>query len=325
MRCKAGKEVMDALAVAYKADMPVLLEGPHGVGKSEMVAQAARELGVGCVVCDLSLMEPPDLVGLPIQQDGKTVYAPPKFLPTSGRGILVFEELNRSEKYMRSPCLQLLTARKLNDYTLPAGWLPMAAINPDGAGYEVTELDPALMSRFLRLQVVADVDTWLPWAEARNIHPAVMMYVKSLPRIFDTSNPRSWTFVSKTLVSYEGSGTDDRRLLLSLVAGLVGEAHGKSFVQIYRNGKDAPIDADQILRRYPSVAGTVAGWAKAKKTDRLDGVAHNVLVKLQDSDVCNSVAQNKRMTRNLEAFIEALPADIGKKVRRAALDGGALS
>jgi MoxR-like ATPase len=95
----------------------------HGVGKSELIETAAEEIGIKAIVRDLSLMEPPDLVGLPRAAGKTTVFLPPKFLPTRGKGFLVFEELNRCEPYMRAPCLQLLTARKLNDYDLPEGWL----------------------------------------------------------------------------------------------------------------------------------------------------------------------------------------------------------
>src|SRR5207249_5537844 len=92
----AGMPLIELVALAYQANLPVLLHGRHGVGKSELLAQAAARLGIGLVVRDLSLMEPPDLVGMPkVGKDGKTHYAVPSFLPTAGRGLLVFEELNR--------------------------------------------------------------------------------------------------------------------------------------------------------------------------------------------------------------------------------------
>jgi hypothetical protein len=56
----------------------------------------------------------------------------------------VFEELNRASELTRTPCLQLCTARRLNDYVLPQGWVPMAAINPRRDGYYVDELDAPL-------------------------------------------------------------------------------------------------------------------------------------------------------------------------------------
>ena len=325
MKIKAGPEVIDLIALAHRSNQPALLEGPHGVGKSQLVEQAARKLGIDFLVRDLSLMEPPDLIGLPTMKNGTTVYAPPAFLPSGGRGILVFEELNRSEKYMMSPCLQLLTARCLNDYRLPDGWLPAAAINPSGGAYDTRELDPALLSRFMRVEVVADVPSWLKWAGGNGIHPTVQQYVGMVPNVFESTNPRSWAYASNILFAHEGAGGDDRRTLVAAFAGLVGEMHAKAFAKIYRGGSGGGVPtAENVLRKYPSIRPTLAGWVKAKQTDLLSGVAHGVQVALQNSDLCAEISKSKAMARNLGDFIKDLPADLGRKVRAAAKDGGAL-
>lgn len=325
MKIKAGTEVIDLIALAHRSNQPVLLEGPHGVGKSQLVEQAAQKLGIGFIVRDLSLMEPPDLIGLPTQKNGQTVYSPPAFLPPGGRGILVFEELNRSEKYMMSPCLQLLTARCLNDYRLPDGWLPAAAINPSGGDYDTRELDPALLSRFMRVEVVADVPSWLKWADANGVHAAVKQFVGSMPGVFESSNPRSWAYVSNVLQAHESAGDNDRRTLITALAGLVGEVHAKAFAKTYRGGSgDGVPSAENIMKNYPAVRGVVAGWVKTKRTDLLSAVAHGVRVALQNSDLCVEIAKSKTMRRNLEDFAKDLPADLGRKVRAAAKDGGAL-
>src|SRR5262249_54945294 len=148
-----------------------------------------------------SLMEPPDLIGLP-KLDGKvTRYLPPAFLPTGGKGVLVLEELNRAPRYMRAPCLQLLTARRLNDYRVPDGWWLAAAINPAEDGYDADELDPALATRFVEINVFADPAHWLEWARGNDVHPRVIAYVEADPSVFDSpaSNPRSWSYVSDLL------------------------------------------------------------------------------------------------------------------------------
>jgi MoxR-like ATPase len=96
-----GPALLELLVLAYRADQPVLLHGRHGVGKSAVLAAAAAHLGIGLIVRDLSLMEPPDLLGIPrVGEDGRTHYAVPAFLPQTGRGLLVFEELNRCPRYM---------------------------------------------------------------------------------------------------------------------------------------------------------------------------------------------------------------------------------
>lgn len=324
MKLKAGPEIHSLLKLAYQANTPAILEGPHGVGKSELAVQAAKELGIQSIVLDLSMMEPPDLIGLPYQKNERTVYAPPNTLPTTGQGFLVLEELNRSEKYMRSPCLQLLTARRLNDYVLPPGWLPIAAINPDGSGYDVQPLDPALLSRFIRVQIVPDVPTWLEWAQDNGVHDAVRQYVGEVPKIFDSAPPRSWTYVSNTLSAYENDKEDDRRILLAAFEGLVGSVHAQALLKIYQTGSSVTIDAEKILNRYPSVKATIVGWAKAKKTDLLDSHAHKVRVALQKSDLCAEIARSKKMARNLRDFANDLPADLGRDVLKSAKEGGAL-
>ena len=116
-------------------------------------------------------------------EDGRTHYAMPTFLPQTGQGLLVFEELNRCPRYMATPCLQLLTARQLNDYGLPRGWLPCAAINDAEEGYGVEELDAALLSRFLRVKVVPEVTAWVQWARAsQHVHETIVAFVEQSSR-----------------------------------------------------------------------------------------------------------------------------------------------
>jgi MoxR-like ATPase len=136
-----GAPLIALIELAIRADRPVLLHGRHGIGKSEVFAQVANKLGIEFIVRDLSLMEPPDLVGIPqVGTDGKTHYAILTFLPDAGQGLLVFEELNRCPRYMQSPCLQLLTARQLTCLragsrvqrltTLKMGIVPKNSIQP---------------------------------------------------------------------------------------------------------------------------------------------------------------------------------------------------
>jgi MoxR-like ATPase len=194
-----GPRALDLLSLAYRARRPVLLEGPTGIGKSQIVAELARASGIDFVVLDLSLLEPPDLVGLPIVEGGRTRYASPAELPTRGRGILMLEELNRAEIPVMQPALQLLSARRLHAYELPPGWACVAAINPEDGDYQVNRLDPALRSRFLQITVCADRDAWLGWAARANVHPVIQRVVREHEAAFDHTSPRSWAYASEIL------------------------------------------------------------------------------------------------------------------------------
>ena len=325
MKVKAGKQVIDAIQLAYAAGKPVLLEGKHGVGKSQIIEQAAQTLGVGCVVRDLSLMEPPDLIGLPMVQNGVTKYAAPAFLPTKGKGLICFEELNRSEKYMMAPCLQLLTARTLNDYKLPKGWLPVAAINPSNDGYEVNDLDPALLSRFVRIQLMSDVVEWLEWAEENQVHDAVIRYAKRTRDIFesDDSNPRSWTYVSDILYAHEAQRSGNDAVLGVTVAGLVGDVHAAAFIRFHGNN-ETPLTAQQILTDYRRCRRDIRKWVKGKRTDLLAASAKNLMTAFQSSDVASDISGDEVEQENISRFMADLPPDLARKVKTAARRNGAI-
>ena len=111
---------------------------------------------------------------------------------------------------MTASCLQLLTARRLNDYALPSGWLPCAAVNPT-EGYDTRELDPALVSRFVNVEVIPDVPSWLAWAEAHAVHAKIRAFVAQSPDVFSdpAANPRAWTNASKALRVWEQGTRDD--------------------------------------------------------------------------------------------------------------------
>jgi hypothetical protein len=313
---KAGPPLIDFIRLCYVAGRPALLVGPHGVGKSELLAQAAAELGIGYICRDLSLMEPPDLVGMPKLEGNKTHFLPPAWLPTDGKGLLVFEELNRCAKDMRGPCLQLLTARTLLDYTLPPGWLPCAAINPsdDDAGYDVAELDPALLSRFVQAGVVADREEWLRWAEARGLHQDVLGYVASDPKIFDDTNPRSWKYTSDLLQAAEKAGSG-KGALEAAIAGTVGDKRGIAFRDFRKHGMATLPEAGELLANYRRHRDQVRAWADQGKTDVLDSLTHLVKLLLQPRESFEKIRQDKKTWKALGDFLSDLPPDLADGVR----------
>jgi hypothetical protein len=311
-RIKAGQPVIDLVTLCYRANRPVMLCGSHGIGKSELLERAAAELGIGYICRDLSLMEPPDLLGLPQVQGGTTIYSPPNFLPVEGKGLLVFEELNRCERYMRAPCLQLLTARTLNDYRLPAGWLPVAAINPfeSDANYEVSELDPALTSRFVQVSIEPDVSEWLGWAEQNRIHPDVVLYAQTDTTIFDSpqSNPRAWEYVSNLLLASE-SNPPPAGTLEAAVAGVVGEVRCETFMR-QRAKREAAIDAKGIFGRYSKHRPGITQAIKNGRLDLVRATIRSLQTYLQVESDFRLIRQNRRYWANLRKFCGDLPGDL---------------
>ena len=306
---------MDALKLAYEAKRPVVLMGPTGAGKSQIAERAAKEMNMGFIARDLSLMEAPDLAGMPTIISGELSYAIPKFLPKEGSGIIVFEELNRSPRHVRVPALELLTRWALNDYKLPQGWLPMACINPPGADYDVEELDAALLARFSVLNVRADVKSWLCWAESNGVHAAVREYVRSTPKIFETreGNPRAWAFASNLVHAHE-SGIGTNTSLSALIIGQMGDKLGPAFLKFYGTfGKTKLPTPEEILKDYPRHCGAIRRVRAAGDTAAMNSVSHQMLLHLQDPTNQRTLLESKDLLANCHAFVSDLPAEYRKR------------
>ena len=76
---------------------PVMLWGPPGVGKSQLIGQIAQEHGVTVIDIRLSQMEPSDLRGIPFRIEDTVEWAVPYLLTNAERhgdkGILFLDEI----------------------------------------------------------------------------------------------------------------------------------------------------------------------------------------------------------------------------------------
>jgi hypothetical protein len=306
-----GPRVESVLEVAYRARRPVLLEGATGIGKSELVAQLAKKLGIAHTVLDLSLLEPPDLVGLPIIEEGRTRYAAPRFLPRDGAGILMLEELNRAERYIQQPALQLLTARSLHEYTLPPGWACFAAINPESGDYHVTPLDAALRARFLQLPVRADRASWLAWAGAHGVHPAIIALARAHERIFESVPPRSFTYAGQVLASMTAQERSDGALVRDVLSGYLPQIWVSALANGSLASSDLDLDVHALLSDYKP------GQLKKERSDKLDELSARLKGLLGGPECGVLIAKGAIKLHALEALLADLPGDLREQLQEA--------
>jgi len=316
-----GPRLERVLHVAYKARRAVLLEGPTGVGKSEIVRRVADDLGIETTILDLSLLEPPDLVGLPVVKDGRTEYALPHVLPRGGAGILLLEELNRAERYIQQPALQLLSARRLHEYELPPDWICVATVNPQTADYHVTTLDKALRARFLQVTVRADRGSWLAWAQTRNLHPGILALAHEHERLLDDVPPRTWTYASELLQAFSPAELEDGTLLRDTLGGYLPTAWVEALLAAKGSwGSRLEFDVRELLATY------AAGSARAKEigtfrekgqTDRLDEIVSRLVPLLSGPEAGVLAAQGQLKLGAFESLLADLPGDQRERLQEA--------
>lgn len=316
-----GPRVLELLDVAWRARRPVLLEGPTGIGKSQIVAQFAASRGLAFTMLDLSLLEPPDLVGLPVIREGRTHFASPAELPTSGSGVLMLEELNRAELPVMQPALQLLSARRLHSYELPPGWVCVAAVNPEDGDYQVNHLDPALRSRFLQLTVCALRDTWLPWARQLGVHPVVLALVAEHDDVFTHASPRSWAWASEVLQVLSADEAKRPELVRPLLRGYLPAAWAQLVTEALAAWPQTPAfepervfgsgGAAELARFVDGVRG---------RPDVLAMTAARVRRALASDAFVSAVDAGTLELPTLEATLAALPGDLRDQCLLAAVD-----
>jgi hypothetical protein len=323
-----GPRLERLIEVAYRARRPVLLSGPTGVGKSEIIRRVATTLAIDVRVLDLSLLEPPDLVGLPVVVDGRTQYALPSILPRDGAGILLLEELNRAERYIQQPALQLLSARRLHEYELPEGWVCIATVNPQTAEYHVTALDKALRARFLEVNVRADRASWLAWATMHNLHPGILALAQTHERLLDDVPPRTWTYASQLLSAFTNDELADGTLLRDALGGYLPAAWVETLLASQGSWKGKlGLDVRALLSSYAAgseLAKEIRGYKEQGQTDRLDEIVTRLVPLLSGPEAGVLSAQKNLTLASFESFIGDLPGDHREKLQEALGDNPTL-
>lgn len=209
--------------------------GPPGIGKSQVVKQTAKALDLELIDIRAILLDPVDLRGLPrINDDGRSQWCAPAFLPTSGRGVLFLDELNAAPPLVQAACYQLVLDRRLGEYELPEGWSVAAAGNREKDRAVSHRMPSALANRFVHIDFEVDTDQWLEWATKAELAPQVTAFIRFRPGLLhdfdpktDTKafpSPRSWEFVSNLMTQQL-----DRETLKALAAGAVGPGAGAEF------------------------------------------------------------------------------------------------
>ena len=154
---------------------PIMIRGRHGVGKSEVVYQIARNMGLPVVERRAAQMTEGDLLGMPdaetIEVNGERAskFAPFEwFLLACTEPVLLFlDEVDRATQEVRQGIFELTDSRKLAGWTLHPDTVIVAAVNggEHGDQYQVNEMDPAELDRWTVFDIEPSVEDWLTWGK----------------------------------------------------------------------------------------------------------------------------------------------------------------
>lgn len=254
---------LEALTLAVAADLPVLLWGEPGIGKTAALTQLAESLDLPLTTVIASVHEPSDFSGLPIVGDDPAEQgvpmAPPDWavrLVRAGRGLLFLDELSTAPPAVQAALLRLVLERRIGALRLPPEVRIVAAANPRSSAADGWELSPPLANRFVHLQWTHDHEvvvrglggTW-PRATLPRLGPerlpqavdfarrAVCGLLAARPKLVHQlpsgetrrggpwPSPRSWEMTLR-LIAFATAAGSSRDVLSLLVRGTVGDGPG---------------------------------------------------------------------------------------------------
>ena len=275
---------------------PVFIWGAPGVGKSSLVNQFARAVGIECVSLLGSQLAPEDILGVPQIIDGKSRFCPPRTIARETPYCLFLDELNACTHEVQKAFYSLILERRVGEYTMPAGSIVIGAGNRSQDSAIVRPMSSALMNRMVHVHLRVAHRDWLEWARQSGIHGLVLEYIELRPDQLWTeppkheepfSTPRSWHMLSDILHEYGDAISDEE--LAAVAFGCLSAHHAgqfRAFVKQLR-GKyklgailkgelrwpDAPTDRDllyflaqsfrgQLVKELPSEREGLSGTVK---------------------------------------------------------------
>ena len=254
-------KLYEALHALIGERVPLHIWGACGVGKSQIVSQVASDLEYDFLDVRAVQLDPVDLRGLPRIAADQTEWVPPKFLPTTGKGILFLDELTSAPQMTQAGCYQLVLDRRLGEYALPDGWVVIAAGNPASERGVHFAMPLPLRNRFVHLELEPDLADWCRWAVKAQVRPEIIAFLRFKPELLHTADvtsdanawptPRSWEIASQVLCGVARrrkarllSGTSEFEA--QLLDGTVGPGAASELVGFLRLFRELP-SVDEIL------------------------------------------------------------------------------
>ena len=240
---------------------PILLMGPPGIGKTQVMEQIARECGIALVSYTITHHTRQSAVGLPFivkknygeEEFSVTEYTMSEIISSvydkmekTGlkEGILFIDEINCVSETLAPMMLQFLQGKTFGNQKVPEGWVIVTAGNPPEYNKSVREFDVVTLDRIKKIDVEADFDVWKEYAYQQGIHPAVISYLelrrKNFYRVENTvdgkifATARGWEDLSRLIQVYEILGkTVDREVVSQYIQHKMIAKDFASYLALY--------------------------------------------------------------------------------------------
>ena len=294
------------------ADQNLMLVGNHGIGKSEILTEYFSGKGMKVVPLFLGQMsDPGDLIGIPNRNNttGKTEFMPPYWFPLDGKPIVLFlDELNRARPEVLQTIMDLALNRTLAGRKLPDGSRIISAVNA-GDQYQLTDLDPALVSRFNVVTFRPTTQEWLLWADKVGVDARVRDFIRENPIWLDknpdakegvdtgldkTPDRRAWKRVSDILKT----AGDINPIVTKAMSAIVGPKAASALVGSVSAKKI--LSGREVLQNFEKHLPTLKGYELHQLSVVNDGIFRH----LEVENLSGQAKENAK--KNIDAYFTFL-------------------
>ena len=294
---------------------PVLLRGRHGIGKSTVVYQYAKQIGMPVVERRASQMTEGDLVGLPSISGNSTSFNPPDWFKTACDSpvVLFLDEVDRATLEVRQGIFELTDSRKLNGHVLHEDTIIFAAVNggEHGSQYQVGEMDPAELDRWTVFDIEPSIDDWLTWAKDSGISAEVWNFINQNHAHLEHTDDfepnkvypsrRSWERLDECLT--QGELFQDHNALYHLTTAFVGFEAAVAFRDFVVNF-DKQVTIEDILDK--------GDFSKVRNFDIND---YSALVgKFEAEETFQDELTEEQMQNVATLMMEGMPSEVVMKM-----------
>jgi hypothetical protein len=231
---------IDLLAFLHKVAVhrPVFIWGPPGIGKSAIVHDFAKQIGLECVALLGSQLSPEDIIGIPQMMDGTFRYCPPRMIARHEAYCLFLDEFNACSTEVQKVFYTLIHDRRIGEFILPEGSVVVAAGNRAEDHAIVMKLSSALVNRMVHVHLQPSIQDWIDWSKVSHLHPLVVDYIEANPNQLAVgpsddeqpfSTPRAWHMLSDSLSELEYDCPDN--IMRALCLGTLSEDHVDPFLK----------------------------------------------------------------------------------------------
>ena len=306
---------------------PILLMGPPGIGKTQVMEQIAGECDLALVSYTITHHTRQSAIGLPYivkrkyggREKSVTEYTMSEIIASvyermeaSGKkeGILFIDEINCVSETLAPAMLQFLQGKTFGNQKVPDGWIIVAAGNPAEYNRSVREFDVVTLDRLRVMNIEADYGVWREYASEQMVHGSILSYLdihrENFYRMETTVDgrefvtARGWEDLSDLLKTYESLGIEcDYPQITQFVRDSATAAEFAAFYDMYKRYENAYM-LDDILKGQADLA--VRERFKSAGLDEKIGVIGLISAKLNSE--FNEFARKRAVADRLFSMVK---------------------